>query len=133
MARRNFSASPPMKFSTIIAIRNSVRERVGHAKFVPILSEPECTTRPNCDVGILEWLRWILPSAGGLVSRRGIRLEQMSHLEKVSAVAGGLLVALSTYLVLSEQYTRLRVAQQSPPVEELANELKQVWADRHIP
>ncbi len=57
----------------------------------------------------------------------------MSRLERVSAVVGTLLVAVSTYQILSAQPTGLRVEQQSSPVEELADELKQAWADRHTP
>jgi hypothetical protein len=54
----------------------------------------------------------------------------MKHLERVSAILGGLLVIASAYLVSSRQAAARK---QKVPVEQLAKTLKEAWADRHIP
>ncbi len=60
----------------------------------------------------------------------------VSHLERVASIVGTILIGTSAYLIISDRQERerrsaLRRAQESLPVEELAEELKQAWAGYH--
>ncbi len=55
----------------------------------------------------------------------------MSHLERVASILGTLLVGIAAFLVVSERHANNRAQRNPPPVEELAQELKQAWSGYH--
>lgn len=52
----------------------------------------------------------------------------MNHLERVSYILGTLLIGLAGWIVVSDRRARFQ-----PPVEKLAEDLKQAWAPYHTP
>ena len=55
----------------------------------------------------------------------------MNHLQRVSYILGSLLVGLAAWMIVSDR--RVRGLRTSPPVEKLAEDLKQAWAGHHTP
>lgn len=55
---------------------------------------------------------------------------EMTHLERAASIIGALLVGIAAYLVVTERKLN-RSRRNQPPVEELAQELKQAWAGYH--
>jgi hypothetical protein len=60
----------------------------------------------------------------------------MSHLQRVSCIIGTLLLGISATLLFQKKSAALqRPVRRGKhvPVEELAEDLKHAWADRHTP
>lgn len=55
----------------------------------------------------------------------------MSHLQRVASIVGTLLVGIAAFLIVSERTKNQRDRREHPPVEELAEELKQAWSGYH--
>lgn len=56
----------------------------------------------------------------------------MSHLQRVAAILGTLLVGIAAFLIASERSGHERSRRMKhPPVDELADDLKQAWAEHH--
>jgi uncharacterized membrane protein YccC len=56
----------------------------------------------------------------------------MNHLERVSYILGTLLVGLAGWIIFSDRKAG-RARALHPPVEKLAQDLKQAWAEYHTP
>ena len=60
-----------------------------------------------------------------------VESEKMSHLQRVASILGTVLLGMAAYLVISENRENRGRRSGQPPVEELAEELKQAWAGHH--
>lgn len=54
----------------------------------------------------------------------------MTHLERVSSILGAILVGMAAWMIISDRRSAFRA---HPPVDKLAADLQQAWADRHTP
>jgi gas vesicle protein len=60
----------------------------------------------------------------------------VNHLERAASIVGAILIGTAAYLIISdrlgnESRRTLKRASQEPPVEELAEGLKQAWSGYH--
>lgn len=55
----------------------------------------------------------------------------MNHLERAASIVGALLVGIVAYVIISDRTAENRARRSRPPVEELADELKQAWSGYH--
>jgi hypothetical protein len=57
----------------------------------------------------------------------------VNHLERVASILGTLLIGVAAYIVIADTKAREAREQSTPPVEELAEHLKEAWAGHHNP
>lgn len=58
----------------------------------------------------------------------------MSHLQRAASIVGTLLIGIAAFLVVSDRMAGARGRRASePPVDELADELKEAWSEYHKP
>jgi uncharacterized membrane protein YccC len=55
----------------------------------------------------------------------------VNHLERVASILGTLLMGVAAYIVISDRKARETREQSAPPVEELADHLKEAWSGYH--
>ncbi|MBV9612083.1 MAG: hypothetical protein JO091_06405 [Acidobacteriaceae bacterium] len=55
----------------------------------------------------------------------------MNHLERAASIVGTLLVGIAAFLIVSTRSAGRPRRGSEPPVEELAQELKDAWAAYH--
>jgi hypothetical protein len=54
----------------------------------------------------------------------------VNHLERAATIVGTILIGIAAYLIISE---RKGSASSKPPVDKLAEDLKQAWSEYHSP